>query len=405
MRQAPGERRDPGMKGQACLMAPDRPIDVAFLTDDLGGGTGNHLLSMIRHWDKEAWRARIVSKKPANDRVAPDVPVELLPAPKRLKRYPVTQVAALAGLFTAFDGRPPDMVHAYFFWPVIYGRLLKLFGRIERLVENREDMGFNWGRHEYALLRLTSSLPDRVVCVCDAVRRVVLEREGLDEERVVVIRNGIDPAAEAAGRDEAVRAELGLREDDLVVGMVANYNRPVKGVGYLLEAIPRIVASVPQARFLLVGGGDQRALREKARAMNAEPYVVLAGYRKDVERLYGAMDISVLTSLSEGLSLTVLESMAHGLPVVATDVGGNPEAIEEGLTGFLVTPRDVFSFADRIVRLLLDGNLRVRMGQEGRRRIERRFRMGDVANRYLDVYRDVIRRSARPLLHGKTGAV
>ena len=382
------------MSGAVYLMAPDRPIDVVFLTDDLGGGTGNHLLSMLRHWDKGTWRARIVSRTPANDRVAPDVPVEPMSVPRRLNRYPFAQVKALAGLFAAFNGRPPDVVHAYFFWPVVYGRILKLLGRIGRLVENREDMGFNWGRHEYALLRATSAVPDRVICVCDAVRQVALDREGLDEERVVVIRNGVDPATEEGGREGAARDLLGLGEDVLVVGMVANYNRPVKGVSYFLDAIPAIVSEVPSSRFLFLGGGANEgpALRDKARALGIERFVTFTGYRKDVHRFYEVMDISVLTSLSEGLSVTLLESMSHGLPVVATNVGGNPEVVIDGQTGYLVPPKDDHSLADRIVKLLRDPGLRIRMGAEGRRRVERHFQIRDVANRYLDLYRGVIPR-------------
>jgi L-malate glycosyltransferase len=382
------------MSSAVRLMTPHRPTDVVFLTDDLGGGTGNHLLSMIRHWDKEAWQVRIISRVPARDRVLPDVPVEIQTISKWIDRYPFAQVRTLAGLSAAFNARPPDVVHAFFFWPVIYGRLLKLFGRIGRLIENREDMGFNWGRHEYALLRATSSLPDRVICVCDAVRRVVLDREGLDEERVVVIRNGVEPAAGEGSRKGAARDELGLGEDDLVVGMVANYNRPVKGVSFFLDAIPAIVSEVPSSRFLFLGGGANEgpALRDKARALGIERMVIFTGHRKDVHRFYEMMDISVLTSLSEGLSMTLLESMSHGLPVVATNVGGNPELVIDGRTGYLVPPRDDHSLADRIVRLLRDPGLRNRMGDEGRRRVERHFLMRDVANRYLDVYGEMIRR-------------
>jgi glycosyltransferase involved in cell wall biosynthesis len=382
------------MNGAARLLAADRPVDVVFLTDDLGGGTGNHLLSMIRHWDKETWRARIVSKTPADDRVAAEVPVEPMAVPQRLNRYPIAQVKALAGLFTAFNGRRPDLVHTYFFWPVVYGRILKRLGRIGILIENREDMGFNWGGHEYALLRATSSLPDRVICVCDAVRRVVLDRERLDEERVVVIRNGVEQAPDGAGCDGAARNELGLGPADLVVGMVANYNRPVKGVSHLLDAIPAIVSEVPSVRFLFLGGGAREApvLRDKARALGIERFVTFTGYRKDVHRFYQVMDISVLTSLSEGLSVTLLESMSHGLPVVATNVGGNPEVVIDGGTGYLVPPKDSDFLADRIVRLLRDPGLRVRMGEEGRRRVERHFRIRDTANRYLDLYKGVIPR-------------
>lgn len=382
------------MNGAECPIAPDRPIDVVFLTDDLGGGTGNHLLSMLRHWDATKWRARIVSKTPAGFLAAPEVSVLPMAVPRRLNRYPFAQLKAFAGLYAAFNGTPPDLVHTFFFWPVVYGRILKRLGRIGRLVENREDMGFNWGRHEYALLRATSSLPDRVVCVCDAVRQVVLEREGLDPGRVIVIRNGVEPASGEGRREGKGREDLGLRKDDLVVGMVANYNRPVKGVTHFLDAIPAIVSEVPSARFLLLGGGAREgpALRRKAEALGIERFVTFTGYRNDVHRFYEAMDISVLTSLSEGLSITLLESMSHGLPVVATSVGGNPEVVVDGRTGFLVPPKDARSLADRIVTLLRDPGLRMRMGEEARRRMEENFRVRDVAHRYLHLYRSVMAR-------------
>lgn len=375
-------------------MTSNRPIEVLFLTDDLGGGTGNHLLSMLKYWDKGEWRARIVSKKPALDRVAPDVPVELMSAPRRLNRYPFAQAKAFAGLLASFNGRSPDLVHTYFFWPILYGRLLKFFGKTRVLIENREDQGFSWGPHEYAWLRASRSSPDRVVCVSEAVRQVVLERERLDERRVVVIRNGVEPIDGRIRDDASTRRELGIPEDHLVVGMVANYNRPVKGVSYLLDAIPAIVSEIPSARFLFLGGGakERPALRAKARALRIEGFVSFMGHRKDVVRYYEVMDISVLTSLSEGLSITLLESMSHGIPVVATNVGGNPEVVVDGQTGYLVPPKNANSLADRIIHLLRDPGLRIRMGEEGRRRVERDFRLRDVADRYLDLYRNVIQR-------------
>jgi glycosyltransferase involved in cell wall biosynthesis len=371
-----------------------RAADVVFLTDDLGGGTGNHLLSMLRYWDKEKWRVRIISKKPARDRVAPDVPVEEMPVPRRMNRFPFAQVKALAGLRREFDGRPPDLVHAFFFWPILYGRLLKLAGKIGVLIENREDMGFSWGAHEYAWLRATRSAPDKVVCVSEAVRNVVLKKEKLDEGRAVVIRNGIDPKERDHGEGALDRRELGLEEDHLIVGMVANYNRPIKGVSYLLDAIPAIVSEVPSARFLFLGGGakERPFLREKAKALNIERFVTFTGHRKDIHRFYQTMDLSVLTSLSEGLSITLLESMSHGLPVVATDVGGNPEVVVEGKTGYLVPAKDDRLLADRIIRLLRDSDLRKKMGEEGRLRVETRFRMQDVARKYMDLYGSVISR-------------
>jgi glycosyltransferase involved in cell wall biosynthesis len=362
-------------------------VKIAILTNDLGGGTGNHLLSMLKHWDKGVWETRIFSTAPVRDRVIPDVPVEYIPPSKHFGFYPVAQVRCMARLRKIMKGYRPDIVHAYFFWSIIYGRLLKLAGTVKVLVENREDQGFDWGRHEYLWLRNTNRLPDRIVCVSNAVKQVVMEREGVEDSRIEVVNNGIDLQEGTSGMREATKRELGFEDDHLVLGMVANYNRPVKGVSNFLDAIPEIVREVPSARFLFVGGGgEENSLREKARALGIERYVVFAGYKKDIHRYYEIMDISVLTSFSEGLSMTLLESMGYGIPIVATRVGGNPEVVEEGKNGYLVPVRDNPALVDRIVKLLKDGELRCAMGREGRLIAERKFQMRVVANRYLELY-------------------
>jgi glycosyltransferase involved in cell wall biosynthesis len=261
------------------------------------------------------------------------------------------------------------------------------------LIENREDQGFGWGKHEYSWLRLTRNLPDRIICVSDAVKQTVTERERVDEERIVVIRNGVDRITDPREDSEETRKELGIDEDHLVIGMVANFNRSVKGVSRFLDAVPEILRAVPSARFLLLGRGkEEAALREKAVALGVEPFVIFAGYRKDIDRYYAIMDVSALTSFSEGLSITLLESMRCGVPVVATRVGGNPELVVDGVTGYLVPSGDVTAFASRTTELLLDKDLRKRMGEAGRRRVERHFQLQDVASRYQEVYEGLLSR-------------
>lgn len=372
-------------------MGFDRSVKIAVLTNDLGGGTGNHLLSMLKHWDKEHFQTVIFSSSPARDRVVPDVPVHYLPPSKQFDYYPVAQIRYLSLLGKHIKTDHPDIVHTYFFWSILYGRLLKLAGKIKILVENREDQGFDWGLHEYLWLRMTRSLPDKVICVSEAVKKVVLDREGVEESRIAVIHNGVDLNPVRTGMQAETRRELGFKEDHLVLGMVANYNRSVKGVANFLDAVPAIVSAVPSARFLFVGGGnEENALREKVKTLGIDPYVVFAGYRRDIHRYYEIMDISVLTSFSEGLSLTLLESMSHGIPVVATKVGGNPEVVSEGETGYLVPANNQDILVDRIVTLLQNPDIRLRMGKEGRMRVEREFRMRDVATRYMEIYRGLI---------------
>lgn len=366
---------------------------VLILTDDLGGGTGNHLLSMMKHWDKDRWQVEILSRAPLTARVSPDVPVRYLPPYGRLNLYPFSQVRDLGRIRKDIEERVPSIVHAYFFWSILLGRILKWEGKIGTLIENREDQGFGWGLHEYFWLRITRGLPDRIICVSEAVRQVVLEKERVDKERVVVIRNGVGGLPDAGAEAAKTRREMGIDDNHLVVGMVANFNRSVKGVSRFLDAVPEIVRTVPSTRFLLLGRGrEEGILREKARALRIEPFVLFAGYRPDIHRYYAVMDVSALTSFSEGLSITVLESMRCGIPVVATRVGGNPEVIIDGVTGYLVPPGDVPAFVSRTVQLLLDKDLRKRMGEEARRRVEGEFLLSDVALRYLGIYENALSR-------------
>jgi glycosyltransferase involved in cell wall biosynthesis len=369
-------------------MSDPRPR-LQVLTADLGGGTGNHLLGLLREPALAGFAASILSERPLTAREEPPVPLDRLPDTGL--RYPLAQLARWRWLRRELSARRPDLVHAFFFWPIIYARLLRRSGVIPALVENREDQGFSWGRQEYALLRATRHWPDRVICVSEAVRRVVIEREGLDPARVVTIRNGIAPALPPAEPLDDLRAELGLRPDHLVLGVVANFNRAVKGMGHLVEAVPLILREVPSARVLLLGRGDEEAgLRERCRELGVSDAVIFGGFRRDMDRCYRLMHLSGLTSLSEGLSITILESMKFGLPVVATAVGGNPEVVEEGVTGLLVPPGDPAAFADAVVALLRDPARCTEMGRAARQRVESGFALAGVAERYAAVYRDVL---------------
>jgi glycosyltransferase involved in cell wall biosynthesis len=372
---------------------PNGAARIVILTDDLGGGTGNHLLSMMKHWDKRRWEVEILSRARLTARIFPDVPVSHISSDGLLNLYPIAQIRSLGRIRKHILGMPPDIVHSYFFWSILFGRMLKREGKIRTLIENREDQGFNWGVHEYSLLRLTRGLPDRIICVSDAVKQTVITRERVNEDRIVVIRNGVEALPDARVEAAETRKELGIGEDHLVVGMVANFNRSIKGVSRFLDAVPEIVRAVPSARFLLLGRGkEEMSLREKALALGVEPFVIFAGFKPDIHRYYAIMDVSALTSFSEGLSITLLESMRCGIPVVATRVGGNPEVVVDGVTGYLVPSGDVPAFASRTVKLLLDKDLRMRMGEEARRRVERHFLLQDVARRYEDTYEGLLSR-------------
>jgi glycosyltransferase involved in cell wall biosynthesis len=324
-----------------------------------------------------------------------EIPVQhlVLDVPPGPKKYPIRQLFRYRQLEGLFRAGAPEILHTYFFWSIIYGRLLKARGVVKHLVENREDMGFDLGPHELAWFALTRHLPDRVVCVSNAVRDFVREVEGLPESRLEVVHNGIQlnlPPADAKLED--LRKELGFTSRNRIVLMVANFDRPIKGVKEFLHAIPQIRAKVPDSRFILVGTGQREAeFRELAGMLMIDDVFFMPGFRKDVQRFYQLADLSVLTSFSEGLSITVLESMRHGVPVVATEVGGNPEIVQSGRTGYLVPAGNRERFAEAVIRLLRDPSLRERFGSAAQSVIADRFDLNRVVRDYQRVYSDVLR--------------
>lgn len=368
---------------------------VTYLLSDLGGGTGHHLISLLEFSGSGRWSADIVSEAANTSRVAPSVPLEVLRPSTRL-RFPLAQMRRWRALRARMLETRPDILHTYFFWSIVYGRLLRAEGVVPNLIENREDLGFNWGPMEYRFLRLTRSVPDRVICVSEAVRSVVLEREGISPDRAVVIRNGVGPSLElAADSGRRLREEFDIPTDALLVGMVANFQRPIKGAVYFVEALAPVVRAVPDAYFMLIGMGDnQEDLQQRADMAGAGTRLIFTGFRDDVDRFYDAMDVSALTSLSEGLSITLLESMRRGVPVVATDVGGNAEVVQHGETGFLVPARDPDAFARKIIELARNPELRRSFGMRARERIQRNFSMRGVADAYASIYRELAVRSS-----------
>lgn len=365
-------------------MTAKTPGRVMVLTQVLGGGTGIQIQGIYGSPTLSGWDRDVVVLEPGSEAAPRGTSLTRLPAFETLGPYPIGQARSFLELRRRVRARNPDVIHTYFFWPIVFGRMLKALGEVDRLVENREDEGFNWGRHEYAWLRLTRFLPNRVVCVSNSVRRAVVERERLDPDRVTVIHNGVPkPKPVEDGEVREAREELGIDAESPVIGMVANMNRPVKGVRFFLEAAAEVSRREPQTAFLLVGGGREiDSHRHRVQKLGIGARVFFAGFREEVEPYYEMMDVSVLSSLSEGLSITLLESMSRSIPVVVTSVGGNPEVVRDGESGYLVPPRDPSSLARRILALIRDPERREEMGERARERIEHEFALDVTAERY-----------------------
>ena len=234
-----------------------------------------------------------------------------------------------------------------------------------------------------------------MVAVSDDVRRFVVESTGVSPRRVRVVHNGIGTPAPVSSEARAmVRTELGILDGEQVVTVVGSLY-PVKGHRYLLEAAPQILTLCPSTVFLFAGRGDCEAeLRAQARSLGLEARVRFLGLRQDVPALLALADVFVQPSLSEGLSIAILEAMAAARPVVTTRVGGNPELVVDGETGLMVEAANASALAAAVTRVLSDAGEARRFGDRGRERVQTRFSTGAMVKDYEAIYDGALGRPA-----------
>jgi glycosyltransferase involved in cell wall biosynthesis len=229
------------------------------------------------------------------------------------------------------------------------------------------------------------------ISVSDATRRDWVRRTHLPAERVVTIRNGIDPERFRRRHSKAdACARLGLPTDALIVGGVGRLDE-VKGFGDLIAAAASLRCEFPSLHIALAGNGPLRSeLESTATRHGIGDRVRFLGFQNDVQPVLDAIDVFAMPSRTEALPYALLEAMAAGLPTVGAAVGGVPEVIASGETGFLVAPRDPVAFATSLRMLLRDSSLRDRMGAAGRERVTTQFHERDMVRRTANVYRQLI---------------
>jgi glycosyltransferase involved in cell wall biosynthesis len=313
-------------------------------------------------------------------------------------------VARLASLVRYLRRHSIDVVHATGPYPNVLGVTAGWLAGTPAVIASVRDLGHMWGPGLWRMQRQVCRLADTVVVNAEAVADR-LRSEGYDPAKIEVIRNGIISAEQEPPRPggAGLRRELGIPERAPLVGVICRLDR-IKRLEDFVDAAAALAPRHPEARFVVVGGpftGDRGTggrtymaeLRDRAQRLGVADRVILTGARTDVPALLPELTVSVLPSASEGLSNALLESMAAGLPVVATAVGGTPEIVDDGATGLLVPPAEPAALAAAIGRLLDDPELGQRLGSEGRRRVELRYTRERMVGDTMDLYRRLLRRT------------
>ena len=245
------------------------------------------------------------------------------------------------------------------------------------------------------LRRLGAPLITRFIAVSHDLRRWLVERLAVPAGKVVTIPNGVDVERFSPDAREDGRRILGVTAESLLVGTVGRLD-PVKDQAGLVDAFARIAPSHRRAFLVVVGDGPcRRALEERVASLGLKDRVRFLGERSDVPRVLPALDLFVLSSVAEGMSNTVLEAMAAGVAVVATNVGGTPEMVDDGSTGTLVPARDPNRLAAALGEYLENGHVRALHGKAGRQRAVDEFSLARMAASHANLYRSLVTAGGR----------
>lgn len=372
----------------------NRPLRILNLIETTGpGGAETVLLNIVRRLDLGRFEPSVLVTGTGwlhDQLVAAGIDTRIESSTK------ANDWGFLGRLVALIRSQQFDIVHSHLDGMNFYAALAGLRSHRPVVVTYHGAIG-DWNRRnfknrlKYGLIRHTAS---RIVTVSDYLRKNLTSAWGFPEAKMERIYNGVDFAAfESAEVTRPLREELDLPQDSLLVGMVGNI-RKSKGYPYLIEAARKTVSRFASAYFIIVGHGKGALLDDLTQRIDEaglRDRVLLTGFRDDVPQIVKQLDLFVLSSTTEGLSIATIEAMGLGKPVVVTASGGPQEIVTDGATGYIVPPADAQALARRIGDMLASPDERNRLGTAAREAVRRRFSIEGNVEAYQRLYLEIAR--------------
>jgi L-malate glycosyltransferase len=352
-----------------------------FRTDQ--AGTEKQLMILLKHLPKDRFLLNLISFQRSefleklND-ILPEVEVSILDAQSDISK----SLPAVWKLYKILRQSKPDILHTFFPASNSLGVIIGRLSGIKKIISSRRDMGYWQTSKDLTMTRIANLWVKKIVANSSMVKKHVMNTERVSKDRISVIRNAlvIDDSFEKVAR--------GGNRKTPIVGIVANLNRPVKRVDIFIKAAFLVLKVNPEVKFWIIGDGYLRPDLEKiAMDLKIDHEIVFMGRREDVSDILGQIDIGIISSDSEGFSNAIMEYMEAGLPVVATDAGGNPELVKNGDNGFLVPPGNSEALSGAILKLIKDKEMASRMGNKGKAWIEHECGLEKMIEKSCDLYR------------------
>lgn len=381
-------------------------LKVLHVVEATTAGVGRHVLDLCVHMRRAGLAVTVACPRVREQAQADTLFVDRLQAagvpvatvPMRRGIHPLADTWACVRLGRLMRCTEYDVVHTHSSKAGVLGRLAAWRNGISAVVYTPNAFAFLGARNRCVawLYRTVERwlgwrLTDALICVSRSEMALAQQEAIAPLERLVRIENAIDLSPFYPGADPAqAKVALGLDPGRPVVGYVGRLAKQ-KGIGFLLQAARQLVVAGHDAQFILVGEGEcEGPLRRLVEAYCLEDRVTLAGYRTDVPRVLAALDIFVLPSRYEGLPYTLMEAMAAGRAVVATDVAGNHDLIQDGRTGVLVPPGDVHALTETLSRLVAAPDERERLGRAALAAARSRPTPEQMVARVIELYLEIL---------------
>lgn len=348
---------------------------VLYITSvfDKKGGAEKNLFDIICNLDKEKFAPYLwclTGGEMAEEIKKKGVPAEVVDLKKILSGEGVRKGIRL---YKFIKKENIQLVVTYHHDADIWGGVVAKISGVP-VVSSRRDIGYQLERKHIWAYRLLNRFFTRIVSVSDAVKREIGKREWANPDKIITIYNGVEFSKYnnvPLEKTIALKKSLGIGTEDKVIGMLSTF-RPVKGHKYLVQAVKEIVAKHKDIKVLVFGYKETdyyREIEKQIKNLGLEGYFICPGETRDIPLALSTFDIFVTPSESEGFSNAIIEAMAAGKPVIATNSGGNPEAVVHGVTGLLVPPCNSNAIYEAIETLLNDMEFINTMGIAGQKRV------------------------------------
>jgi len=367
------------------------------------GGAQKQLLSLITRLDKERFNIFLFT---AQDGLLIKEASSITGLTIKKSRYlerpinPLKDLLALIEIYKFIKKNNIDIVHTHSSKAGILGRFVARLAKVKFIIHTVHGWSFNdyqplFMRSVFiGLERLSARFTHKLIVVSYYDRKKGLKNRIAREDKYRLIRYGIEYTEFISG-DQKIKEEFGINSTDLIVGMISCF-KPQKSPQDFIKLSFLVNRILPNVKFLLVGDGILRnQVKKLINKFQLQNKVILTGWRRDIPRILSAIDVFVLTSLWEGLPISVLEAIAFSKPVVATNTGGIEEIVVEGKNGFLVQPRDIKSLSERLTVLLRNESLRKDMGQNAKGLFDFNFSVENMVQNNQDLYENLIRKGGK----------